>query len=36
MGQLTQPLWTGDAKPDKAFLDDVTSQIQAIMDKPRA
>ena len=36
LGQLTQPLWTGDAKPDKAFLDDVTSQIQAIMDKPRA
>lgn len=34
--QLTQPLWTGDAKPDKAFLDDVTSQIQAIMDKPKA
>jgi hypothetical protein len=36
LGQLTQPLWTGDAKPDKAFLDDVTAQIQAIMDKPRA
>jgi multiple sugar transport system substrate-binding protein len=36
LAQLTQPLWTGDAKPDKAFLDDVTSQIQAIMDKPRA
>jgi multiple sugar transport system substrate-binding protein len=34
--QLMQPLWAGDAKPDKAFIDDVTAQIQAIMDKPRA
>lgn len=34
--QLTQPLWTGEAKPDKAFLDDVTAQIQTIMDKPKA
>ena len=34
--QLTQPLWTGDAKPDQAFLDDVTAQIQTIMDKPKA
>jgi multiple sugar transport system substrate-binding protein len=34
--QLTQPLWSGDAKLDKAFIDDVTAQIQAIMDKPRA
>ena len=36
LGQLMQPLWAGDAKPDKAFLDDVTAQIQTIMDKPRA
>jgi len=36
LGQLTQPLWTGEAKPDKAFLDGVTAQIQAIMDKPKA
>jgi ABC-type glycerol-3-phosphate transport system substrate-binding protein len=34
--QLTQPLWTGEAKPDQAFLDSVTSQIQAILDKPKA
>lgn len=34
--QIMQPLWTGDAKPDKAFLDDVTAQIQTIMDKPKA
>jgi multiple sugar transport system substrate-binding protein len=34
--QLTQPLWTGEAKPDQAFLDSVTSQIQAIMYKPKA
>jgi multiple sugar transport system substrate-binding protein len=34
--QLTQPLWAGDAKPDKAFLDSVTTQIQAILDKPKA
>ena len=34
--QLMQPLWSGDAKPDKAFLDDVTAQIQTIFDKPRA
>lgn len=33
--QLTQPLWAGDAKPDKAFIDQVTSQIQDIMDKPK-
>ena len=35
-GQLMQPLWTGEAKPDKAFIDSVSSQIQAIMDKPKA
>jgi multiple sugar transport system substrate-binding protein len=34
--QLMQPLWAGTAKPDQAFLDDVTAQIQTIMDKPRA
>ncbi len=34
--QLMQPLWTGEAKPDKAFIDSVSSQIQAIMDKPKA
>ena len=35
-GQLMTPLWTDEAKPDKAFLDNVTAQIQAIFDKPRA
>jgi multiple sugar transport system substrate-binding protein len=35
-GQLMTPLWTGEAEPTKAFLDDVTAQIQTIFDKPRA
>ncbi|HEU5011429.1 MAG TPA: sugar ABC transporter substrate-binding protein, partial [Roseiflexaceae bacterium] len=34
--QIMQPLWAGTAKPDKAFLDDATAQIQTIMDKPKA
>lgn len=33
--QLTQPLWAGDEQPSQAFIDDVTAQIQDIMDKPR-
>lgn len=33
--QLTQPLWVGDEQPNEAFIESVSSQIQAIMDKPR-
>lgn len=33
--QLTQPLWAGEEEPTQAFIDDVTVQIQDIMDKPR-
>jgi len=33
--QLLDPLWTGKEKPTKAFVDGVTQQIQAIMDKPK-
>jgi multiple sugar transport system substrate-binding protein len=33
--QLMQPLWAGDAQPSQAFVDDVTDQIQEIMDRPR-
>lgn len=35
LDQLTQPLWAGDAKPDKATIDQITAQIQEIMDKPK-
>lgn len=35
LAQLTQPLWAGDAEPDDAFIDDITAQIQDILDKPR-
>jgi hypothetical protein len=34
-GQLSQPLWSGEAQPDQAFIDDMAAQIQDIMDKPR-
>lgn len=33
--QLMQPLWAGEEQPTQAFIDDVTAQIQAILDKPR-
>jgi len=33
--QLMQPLWAGNEQPTQAFVDSVTEQIQAIMDKPR-
>lgn len=33
--QLMQPLWAGDEQPTEAFIDSVTQEIQAIMDKPR-
>jgi multiple sugar transport system substrate-binding protein len=35
LDQLTQPLWAGDAKPDKATIDSITTQIQDIMNKPK-
>jgi multiple sugar transport system substrate-binding protein len=35
LDQLTQPLWAGDAKPDKATIDSITAQIQDIMNKPK-
>lgn len=35
LGQLTQPLWAGDEQPTDAFIDEVTAQIQDILDKPR-
>jgi multiple sugar transport system substrate-binding protein len=34
--QLTQPLWSGEAKPDKAFIEDINAQLQTILDKPKA
>jgi len=35
LGQLLQPLWAGQEQPTKAFVDNVTQQIQAIIDKPK-
>jgi multiple sugar transport system substrate-binding protein len=35
LDQLTQPLWAGEAKPDKPFIDNVAAQIQDILNKPR-
>jgi hypothetical protein len=35
LGQLLQPLWAGQEQPTKAFADNVTQQIQAIIDKPK-
>jgi ABC-type glycerol-3-phosphate transport system substrate-binding protein len=34
-GQLMQPLWAGEVQPTEAFLEEVSAQIQDIMDKPR-
>jgi multiple sugar transport system substrate-binding protein len=33
--QLTQPLWAGDEQPTDAFIGEISSQIQDIMDQPR-
>jgi ABC-type glycerol-3-phosphate transport system substrate-binding protein len=33
--QLLQPLWVGQEKPTKVFIDGVVDQIQAIIDKPK-
>ncbi|MEX1020633.1 MAG: extracellular solute-binding protein [Litorilinea sp.] len=33
--QLMQPLWAGEAEPTAAFIDEVTAQLQEIMDRPR-
>lgn len=33
--QKMDPLWLGDAKPEKAFFDDVNAAMQAVLDKPR-
>jgi ABC-type glycerol-3-phosphate transport system substrate-binding protein len=33
--QLMQPLWAGEVEPTQAFIDDITDQIQDIMDRPR-
>lgn len=33
--QLLQPLWAGQEKPTKEFIDSVTAQIQTIVDMPR-
>lgn len=33
--QLMQPLWAGEVEPTDAFIDEVTAQIQEIMDRPR-
>jgi ABC-type glycerol-3-phosphate transport system substrate-binding protein len=33
--QLTQPLWAGDEQPTAAFVEQVSAQIQDIMDQPR-
>jgi multiple sugar transport system substrate-binding protein len=35
LAQLTQPLWAGDEEPTDAFIDEVTAQIQDIMNKPK-
>jgi multiple sugar transport system substrate-binding protein len=35
LAQLLQPLWTGDEQPTQAFADDVTQQIQNILNQPR-
>jgi multiple sugar transport system substrate-binding protein len=35
IAQLVQPLLAGDEEPTDAFIDDVTAQIQDILDKPR-
>jgi multiple sugar transport system substrate-binding protein len=32
--QRLAPLWTGDAKPDKPFFDDVNKALQEVLDKP--
>jgi len=34
MGDALQPLWDGKEQPSKTFLDNVTAQVQAILDKP--
>lgn len=33
--QLMQPLWTGDEKPTEGFIENVSTQIQDIMSKPK-
>jgi len=33
--QLMQPLWAGEEQPTQAFIDDVTAQVQTIMDLPK-
>jgi hypothetical protein len=33
--QLTQPLWAGDEEPSDAVIDEITAQIQDIMNKPK-
>lgn len=35
LNQLLQPLWTGDESPTEAFVDEVSLQIQNILDQPR-
>lgn len=34
-GQVASALWTGSAKPDDAFFDDLNAKIQQALDKPR-
>jgi hypothetical protein len=34
-GQTMTALWSGSAKPDDAFLNEVNSKIQQVLDKPR-
>lgn len=35
LAQLTQPLWAGDEEPTDAVIDEITAQIQDIMNKPK-